>query len=173
MRLLDRSQRFFCKAARYARGTWRLLWREPQDFFLLSRMAFCVSAVALLIRILPLPRLFQLLTPRSSRASKGDQKAALSRLGRLIDLLLGTDLLCFTPTCWKRAAVLYRYLALEGIETRVVFGVRLEDEDLLAGHAWLELEGLPVLEKSAPKYLVTYSFPARFSAEQTISHHSR
>jgi hypothetical protein len=56
--------------------------------------------------------------------------------------------------------VLYRYLALHGIETRVVFGVRKEDEGLLAGHAWLEADGQPLLEAKSPDYSITYSFPA-------------
>jgi len=29
----------------------------------------------------------------------------------------------------------------------------------VAGHAWLEREGRPILENTPPEYVVTYSFP--------------
>jgi hypothetical protein len=77
----------------------------------------------------------------------------------VLDSVLATDFWVFTPTCWKRAPVLHRFLALRGIETRIVFGVRREGEDTLSGHAWLEREGRPLLEADAPDYRVTYSFP--------------
>ncbi|MCA1591845.1 MAG: lasso peptide biosynthesis B2 protein [Acidobacteria bacterium] len=73
--------------------------------------------------------------------------------------LLATDFWIFTPTCWKRAPVLYRYLALHGIESRVLFGVRRDGEGLLDGHAWLEAKGRPLLETTAPTYKVTFSYP--------------
>ena len=55
--------------------------------------------------------------------------------------------------------MLHRYLALSGIDTRVLFGVRREGSDALSGHAWLEACGEPILEKTPPDYKVTYSFP--------------
>jgi hypothetical protein len=73
--------------------------------------------------------------------------------------VLAADFWDFTPTCWKRAPVLHRYLARRGIETRIVFGVRRDGEDALSGHAWLERGGEPLLETDAPNYRVTYSFP--------------
>jgi hypothetical protein len=82
------------------------------------------------------------------------------RVAQLLDALLGLNFLCFTPTCWKRAAVLHRQLALRGRETRVVFGVRREGGDPLAGHAWLEANGEPLFEKLLPEYAVTYCFPS-------------
>src|SRR5918912_952739 len=82
-----------------------------------------------------------------------------ARLARLLDSVLAADLWVFTPTCWKRAPVLHRYLALSGIPTRVLFGVRREGADALSGHAWLEAGGEPILEKTPPDYKVTYSFP--------------
>ncbi|HET7288167.1 MAG TPA: lasso peptide biosynthesis B2 protein, partial [Pyrinomonadaceae bacterium] len=69
------------------------------------------------------------------------------------------DFLIFTPVCWKRAAVLHRYLSRSGIPTRIIFGVRNESGGKVAGHAWLEREGHPILESTPPEYVVTYSFP--------------
>jgi hypothetical protein len=64
-------------------------------------------------------------------------------------------------SCWKRAAVLRRYLQLNGIDTDVVFGVRRQNGGQLAGHAWLEREGVPFLEGEPPQYTVTFRHPSR------------
>lgn len=120
-----------------------------------------VVVLSLLIRVMPLPRIMSLITPRHRpRMPVGNPAHVQARLARLLDLLLGTNLWVFTRTCWKRAPVLHRYLALNGIETRIVFGVRREGEGVLSGHAWLEAGGQPLLEATAPEYTVTYSFPA-------------
>ena len=92
-------------------------------------------------------------------AAVGDAEKIQAELARLLDLLLAADFWVFTPTCWKRAPVLHRFLALRGIPTRVVFGVRREDRNALDGHAWLEAEGKPLLESTSPNYTVTFSHP--------------
>jgi hypothetical protein len=150
----------FKSAGLAARGA-RFAWREPGAAFVVLRMAGWVAAVSLLLKRMPLPRVLKLIEPRVRRGRAGrDAARTQARLARLLDALLATDFLCFTPTCWKRAPVLHRFLALEGIETRVVFGVRREGAGELEGHAWLEAGGEPLLETTAPDYKVTYSFPA-------------
>ncbi len=139
----------------------RLLWSEPGSALLALRMGAWVVALSLLIRILPLPRAMRLVAPRRPGTKSGDPARVQARLATLLDSVLGADFWVFTPTCWKRAPVLHRYLALRGIETRVLFGVRREgDGDKLSGHAWLEAGGEPLLEATPPDYKVTYSFPA-------------
>jgi len=66
----------------------------------------------------------------------------------------------FKPICWKRGAVLHRYLSRNGITTRFIFGVRNDAGGKVAGHAWLESEGEPILESAPPEYVVTYRFPS-------------
>jgi len=135
--------------------------REPGSALVILRMAFWVAALSLLVRFLPISRALRLLTPRRRRpAPAAGRDEVQRRLARLLDLLLAADSWVFTPTCWKRAAVLHRFLALRGIETRVVFGVRKGDEDALDGHAWLEAGGQPLLETTPPDYRVTFSHPA-------------
>ena len=77
----------------------------------------------------------------------------------------------FKPICWKRAAVLHRYLAQSGVPTRIIFGVRNEADGKVAGHAWLETEDGPILEKTPPEYVVTYRFPSneRFDPQLTAT----
>jgi hypothetical protein len=155
-RLMHISRSFAQTVSRAGRS----FYRDPQAFYLMLRMAWWVAALSLLVKVLPLPRVLKLMSPRPSRVPAREDKVLEDKLAKLLDRVLAADWLVFTPTCWKRAAVLHRYLALSGIETRIVFGVNKESEGLLTGHAWLEAEGRPILEKSFPNFTVTYSFPA-------------
>ena len=139
----------------------RLVLCEPGSALLAARMGAWVVALSLLVKLMPLPRAMALVAPRrAARVEPADAALVQARLARLLDSVLAADFWVFTPTCWKRAPVLHRYLALSGIDTRVRFGVRREGSDALSGHAWLEAGGEPILEKTPPDYKVTYSFPA-------------
>jgi hypothetical protein len=151
-RQLQRYAGLPVRAARLALG-------DPASAFLATRMAAWVVALSLLIRVMPLPRVLSLVAPKSSSKRTDDAARVQARLARLLDSVLALDLWVFTPTCWKRAPVLHRYLALRGIETRIRFGVRREGENTLSGHAWLEANGEPLLETTPPEYRITYSFP--------------
>ncbi|HEY0099872.1 MAG TPA: lasso peptide biosynthesis B2 protein [Pyrinomonadaceae bacterium] len=142
------------------RRAGRFLKRRPLEAFLLLRMATWIVLLSLLIKFLPLPRVLSLVAASGRSQKPKNSRITQQRLAQLVDALLGLNVLCFTPTCWKRAPVLHRYLALNGTETRIVFGLRKEKESLLAGHAWLEADGRPLLEASPPQYIQTYSFPA-------------
>src|SRR5437763_7577693 len=147
--MIERPTRLLTQAVRFVH-------RRPDEALLLARMAGWVLALSLLIKLLPLPRVLRLVTvqPRAAR-----QPLPAERLAQLIDLLLGLNLFVFTPTCWKRAPVLQRFLALNGLETRILFGVRKTGSAPLDGHAWLEHNGQPVFETTRPEYLVTYAYP--------------
>ena len=145
--LVSRSARFFR--------------RDAASGVLALRMAAWVAAVSLMVKMMSLPKVMRVATPlRRRRIEVHDPAALQAKLARLLDSLLATDTLFLTPSCWKRAIVLHRHLALKGINTRVVFGVRKDAAGSLDGHAWLEADGKPLLEATAPEYAVTYSFPA-------------
>ena len=137
----------------------RFTLRRPRETLLLARMAGWVVVLSVGVKLMPLPRMLSLLIPRRQRSAPPVSAGTQERLAQMLDALLGLDWLCFTPTCWKRAAVLNRYLALRGIEARIIFGVRKVEAGQLQGHAWLEAGGQPLLEKSAPDYTVTFSYP--------------
>ncbi len=143
-----------------ARRIARYLVQRPREAFLLMRMAFWVALLSFLIKFLSLPRVLSIIATRTRSDRPLRRKITERRLAQLLDAILGINVFCFTPTCWKRAPVLHRYLALSGIETRIIFGVRKEKETLLGGHAWLEADGRPLLEASPPQFIPTYSFPA-------------
>jgi hypothetical protein len=140
------------------RGGIKLV-RDPSESTLILRMAAWVSILSLLVKFRPLPRALQMISvpPRDFQDPSINTER---KLARTIDLLLGTNLLIFKPICWKRAAILHRYLALNGIATQIVFGMRKAADGAVDGHAWLEIAGKPILETTVPQYKVTYAFPS-------------
>jgi len=135
----------------------RRIVSRPAEAWLLLRMAWWVAVVSVTARYYSLPRALQIVAGNQNKTSP-DGKSQ-DELARAIDLLLSADVLMFKPICWKRAAVLHRYLSRNGIPTRIIFGVRNEAGDVFDGHAWLEADGQPILETTPPEYVVTYSFP--------------
>ena len=133
---------------------------HPGEAFLLCRMAWWVAVLSVTARWYSLPRALQIVAGNRDGKQSGPQTLSQEELARTIDLLLSADILMFKPICWKRAAVLHRYLLLNGINTRIIFGVRNETGGKVAGHAWLEAGGEPILESTPPEYVVTYSFPS-------------
>jgi hypothetical protein len=119
-------------------------------------MAWWVAVLSAAARLYSLPRALEIVAG-NQKAPRTD--ATQNDLVHAIDLLLSTDFFIFKPICWKRAAVLHRYLSRSGVSTRIIFGVRNENDGKFAGHAWLEHEGRPILESTPPVYVVTYSFP--------------
>lgn len=158
--MLKSFARFPRRAVRMIFRAGRNLYRDPLGGLLLLRMAFWVALLSALVRVLPLPRAIGFVIPTPGRTrTAADASEIQDRLARSLDRLLSANFLFLTPTCWKRAPVLHRYLALEGIETRIVFGVRKSNDTPLDGHAWLERGGAPLLEPCVPQYTVTFMFP--------------
>jgi Transglutaminase-like superfamily len=123
----------------------------------MARMAVWVLILSAVVRIWSLPRALRLISIQGASAGPitDDQE-----LPTAIDAILGANVSVFKPICWKRAAVLHRYVGLRGLESTIVFGVRKEAAGELKGHAWLEHEGQPVFEPAPPAYTVTYTFPS-------------
>jgi hypothetical protein len=134
----------------------KLVQRNPTRAWLMARMAGWVFVLSGVVKVLSLPAALQLLSPNARHT---EAALANDELATAIDAVLGANFLMFKRSCWKRAAVLHRYLSLSGVPTTIVFGLRKED-GALKGHAWLQSSGEPVLEKRFPAYTVTYSFPS-------------
>jgi len=144
----------------------RLTARDPARVLLLVRMATWVVILSALVRVLTLPRALQVVATDVRNKSTSDIKP--KDLSSAIDALLGLDMFMFKPKCWKRATILHRYLALNGIATSIVFGLRKEEGEL-KGHAWLQSEGRPILESEPPLYKVTYTFPSADSFDTELA----
>lgn len=148
------------KISKLALLTGRKAVLHPLEAWLYCRLAWYVILITISAKLFPLPRALSLIaTSRSGEGIVHDPQTAQT-LARKLDALLSIDLLCFRPSCWKRAAVLHRLLALNGLSTLIRFGVKADPPGDVAGHAWLESEGRPILEKEAPDFVVTYTFPS-------------
>lgn len=135
----------------------RLSVRDPRSLLLTARMSAWIVLISIVARLVPLSTMFRIAETRRRWAPSAILPA--EEIGRRIDRVFHAGLVK-DGSCWKRSAVLRRYLQLNGIETEVVFGVRRQDETL-AGHAWLERDGAPFLEREPPHYTVTYRYPPR------------
>jgi len=164
------------KAFHFARRATRKFVLQPGEALLLCRMAWWVTVLTIAARCYSLPRALAIVAGSETNKTHTHDAAVQEQLARSIDLLLSMDLFLFKPICWKRAAVLHRYLMRNGITTRIIFGVRNEADGKVAGHAWLEAEGEPILETAPPEYVVTYRFPStdRFDPQlATITSHKK
>ena len=143
--------------ARAIGRTARLLAREPHDAALSARMALWVVLVSVLARLMPLPVAHRLVSTRVRRPRRPSADVP-ARLARTVDRLLRLDVFMYRRSCWRRALVLHRFLALHGIDSRVNFGLKKTNGGL-QGHAWLERDGQPFLEDDAGAYVLTFSLP--------------
>ena len=157
------------KTFRLVLGAGHKFVSQPGEAWLLCRMAWWVLVVSAGTRMFPLPRALRIVAGPERPGKRSSDLNLQERLARSIDLLLAADVLVFKPICWKRAAVLHRYLAQNGIATRIIFGVRNQANGEVDGHAWLELDGEPILEKSPPQYIVTYRFPSDQAFDATAA----
>jgi len=141
------------KTTRLLSRATRKFVARPDEAWLLLRMAWWVAVLSVTARCYSLPRALEIVAGNQKNGTRSP--ASREDLARAIDQLLSVDVLIFKPVCWKRAAVLHRYLS----QTRIIFGVRNESDGKVDGHAWLEADGQPILETTPPDYVVTYTFP--------------
>ena len=154
------------KSKRLALALARKTVRHPKELFLMLRMASWIGVVSVVARLWSLPKALEFVSGKDVIEHR-DRTDLEKRLANTLDQLLSADVAFLRPKCWKRAAVLRRYLSKNGIPTTIVFGVRTDTQGKLDGHAWLEFEGEPILESSRPEYVVTYRYPEISPAELT------
>jgi len=138
----------------------RLFLSRPRRALLLLRMAGWVAILSFAVKVFSLPRALRIVSTSKARQVHTADKEQ-RELVSAVDALLGLNLLFFRPICWKRAAILHRYLGLNGMTTTINFGLRRGSAGPLTGHAWLEAEGRPIFETETPDYAVTYVFPSQ------------
>ena len=146
------------RAARNVVAAVRLSVRDPRSLLMTLRMSAWILVISIAARLVPLPTMLRLAETRRRWAPRAILPA--EEIARRIDRVFLAGLVK-DGSCWKRAAVLRRYLLLNGIETEVAFGVKTPVEGKVAGHAWLEREGVPFLEREEPQYVVTFRHPSR------------
>jgi hypothetical protein len=157
----------------------RQCWRAPRQAAISLRLACWLLLVSLLARMVSLSRAQRFLSRRAASsgvargagprdtASGASSDPSPERLAQAIDAILRLDLpILRGGRCWKRALVLQRVLARQGVDCRVTFGVRRARDGALEGHAWLERDGRPFLEPKTEMETETYA--ATFSLTGAI-----
>ena len=143
-----------------------------QDAALFMRMFSLVTLLPAMLKLLSIPRLMKLLTPRgTTNFRKPVDDKGRDRIVKYTDYLQGRNVWMFKSTCLRRSLVLYHFLRRAGVNVQICFGVRYKGElqqegssKELEGHAWLLYKGEIFLERNAAMvrgYTVTYCFPAK------------
>lgn len=118
------------------------------------------GAIPLLLRALPLDRVLATLSlPARARPATRLAAPRLQALERVTDRL--TRELGLTRTaCLKRALLRYALLHREGARPRFVIGVRPgRGPDGFEAHAWVCVNGAPVMEREPPRYRESFVWP--------------
>jgi hypothetical protein len=135
---------------------------------LLLRMGLWVAILSLVVKLCSLPRALRIVSG-SSPGKQSSGESSEQELATAIDAVLGLNFLMFRPICWKRAAILHRFLSVRGKATTINFGLRKGAGGALDGHAWLEADGHPILESGPYNYAVTYIFPSSAECEVDLT----
>ena len=148
--------------------------RTIGEIKLLAQVLGVLIAVWVLLPCVKLSRLLRWLDASPGTRSGDPEK--LAKAAEYTDALLRR--LRFFPrkACLLRSLTLYSVAKRSGIQAQIHCGVRRE-EGKLVGHAWLSLNGRPLLEKGDPaeSYAITFSHPASSSlptAAQAAPHRS-
>lgn len=144
-----------------------------EEVRLFIRIFLLMTILPFLIKLLSIPKLMEVLTPRDLKICKNlNLEQTKDKLVKFTDYILRLNFWIYKSTCLKRSLVLYYFLCKFGITVHICFGVKY-DEKLpdrepqkrkLEGHAWLLRNGDVFLEKNvemAKTYKVTYCFPER------------
>lgn len=125
------------------------------------RLRATVAAVVLppLVHLMPLDRITRWIGRSSMRSSAGgvDDRALAEWVDRVLDRLPAP----WRRTCLKRALVLQYLLGCAGRCTELRVGVRRDENNALAAHAWLARDGVPYLEPVANR-VASYQVLTRF-----------
>ena len=121
------------------------------------RVAATVVAVKLGLRWVALPRLMRWLTP--GRPLRVVDPALLEPEIRYTNATLARLPGGGRSACLPRSLALYRLARRRGFAARVHCGVRRNGGGLI-GHAWLTVDGVPLLpSEEAAGWVETYTFP--------------
>lgn len=139
------------RAARVLSRFRELAWPER---WLLGQTQVVVLLVALGLRLRGYGRLKALLERTSPLGDAGRRDAGsgsglgerVQRVAEVVDISLRRG--PFGGTCLERSLTLWWLLRRRGVESRLRFGVRREEE--FEAHAWVEIDGVILNDQSEP-----------------------
>lgn len=114
-----------------------------KDLCLLGQAWIVLLWTDLLLRVLPLPRVQQILAGMLRPGQRVAGDCPSSRMARLVDVAARHHIL--PVSCLQRSLALQALLLRQGLDTELKIGVRKLHGSFYA-HAWLEWLGVPVAE---------------------------
>jgi hypothetical protein len=128
-------------------GRLRRVW--TRDALLAPRMMVWTLLVPALKRFVPLPKIARLMWVERHNAKP--ERERQQRIVRAVRLILRARPLSRDENCLDRSLLLYRFLSMEMLDPRLVLGVR-RGPDGVRGHAWVTVDGRPVVEASVAEF---------------------
>jgi len=130
------------------------LVESPSGMWLFIRIGIWIALVSILLRLVSLPGLMRMLSPKKSSGKKWPRE----KLVNFSSFWLGREAAFFQRSCLKRSLVLYRYLNMQSERAQFLIGVRKEEGEL-RGHSWIVIEGEPLFKNDDTDYRLIYSYP--------------
>jgi transglutaminase superfamily protein len=130
------------------------------DPLLVGQLAFWRLSLPLLKRAMSVNALTELMW--SPSAASPDEEHRVERVAVIKDVIGRAGRLLVSTNCLERSLVLYRLLSQAGAQPALILGTR-RDAPSVAGHAWIEVDGLPVCEPEREAYEPIVAFGPRGS----------
>ncbi len=130
------------------------------------RAGITALVIPILLLVVPLDRLASWL---GRPLAKSSRQPPDGRVAAWIDHLLRRLPWPWRHTCLRRSAVLYHLLRRRGHPVELCVGVRRDEMEALAAHAWLSLDGQPYLEAGSEvphEFAVIARFPEAAAAQR-------
>lgn len=125
------------------------------DSLLVAQLVIWRLSLPLLKHLIKLSTLAELMS--SSPAAPLDESRRLQRVERVTRFAARGGRLLVSRNCLERSLLLYRLLSQADARPVLVLGAR-KDSPSVAGHAWVELDGVPLFEPDRDAYVPILTF---------------
>jgi hypothetical protein len=120
----------------------REVFSSWSNVLLALKMTGWTLALPVAKRLLPFERLARGMWRDGSRERRREHEPFLIRLASRLTRFSGSN-------CLERSLILYRYLGRAGAEPTLVLGVGRGDRQRRLGHAWVVVDGVPLIDSQA------------------------
>jgi hypothetical protein len=120
----------------------RQILASPSNALLALRMSSWVLVLPLAKRVFPVERLARFMWRDGRGLRIPEQESYVIRLGCRLTRFSGSN-------CLERSLILYRYLGSGGADPTLVLGVGTGEGQQRLGHAWLVVDGAPLIDSQA------------------------
>jgi Transglutaminase-like superfamily len=122
------------------------LFKNPADAWLFMRMISWAMILPILKRLIPLKSLARFLwTPSKTKIRNLEQEQKIATIVRWIYVFVFSS----EKSCVERSLLLYHFLSVNNTDPVLATGMRLAEDQVWKGHAWILVDGKPFEETEA------------------------